>query len=310
MIIDAHCDVLAKLYAQSELRFDQESDMDVTMPRLKRANVLMQLFAIYIPQSISAPSIQHIYEYIHIFNTRIVKPNSEIQVIRNAEHLRQSMKSGKIGAMLTLEGADALQGHVGYVETLFELGVRSLQMTWNYGNWAADGVLEPRQAGLTLKGKELVKACARTGMILDVSHLAERGFWEAAELYGKPFIASHANAYSVCKHPRNLTDEQIRALIDADGRIGITFVPYFVSQVDRPSIDHLLRHIEHVCALGGERHVMFGSDFDGIDRWIVDLEHAGKWTKLKEALQAHYSSSLADDFLWRNAFTFFERTLP
>src|SRR5690606_34269437 len=127
--------------------------------------------------------------------------------------------------------------------------------------------LEPRGGGLTARGRELVAECNRLGIALDVSHLSERGFWELMERTQDAPIASHSNAKALCSHPRNLTDEQIHAIIKTGGRIGITFVPYFLRAGGGAAIDDVLRHLEHICSLGGAGHVAFGSDFDGIDQW-------------------------------------------
>ena len=125
-------------------------------------------------------------------------------------------------------------------------------------------MLEQRNGGFTERGRQLIEQCHRTGIILDVSHLSQAGFWEMAELTQGPVIASHSNAYSICPHPRNLSDEQIRALIALNGMIGITFVPWFIrSGVERVTPEDVLPHIEKICELGGEKHIMFGSDFDG-----------------------------------------------
>lgn len=102
--------------------------------------------------------------------------------------------------------------------------MRFLGITWNYANWAADGVLEQRNGGFTEKGRMLIEWCNDSGMLLDVSHLSQAGFWELADLSTRPFIASHSNAAAICGHVRNLNDEQIKALIAMDGRMGLTFI--------------------------------------------------------------------------------------
>ncbi len=124
-------------------------------------------------------------------------------------------------------------------------------ITWNYANWAGDGVLEQRNAGLTNKGREMIRYCNKLGMLLDVSHLSESGFWEVMEQSDTPPVASHSNARYVQNHVRNLLDEQIRALIARDGRIGLVFYPPFVKDGADVRAEDLLPHIEHICSLGG-----------------------------------------------------------
>ena len=145
---------------------------------------------------------------------------------------------------------------------------------------------------------------------MDVSHLTDSGFWELADLTSRPFIASHSNARRICSHPRNLNDDQIRAIIAMDGRIGITYVPYFVSSEPRVAVADVLKHIDHICSLGGERHLMLGSDFDGISSYVDGLRHPGEMTALTAALRAAYSDEQASRFLNGNAISFLLCNLP
>ena len=220
------------------------------------------------------------------------------------------MDGDRIGALLSLEGVDSLQGNLAYLRILYHLGVRIVGVTWNRANWAADGVLEPRKGGFTAAGMDLIKECNRLGMIMDVSHLSEKAFWELLESSRKPVIASHSNASAISPRLRNLSDDQIRSLIQTGGVMGITFVPPFVSDEQPVPIDRILRHIDHVCALGGRCHIGFGSDFDGIKEWIAGLEHAGRYDRLVNLLLRHYREEDARLFLHGNWFRYFMKQLP
>ncbi|MFC5401440.1 dipeptidase [Cohnella soli] len=308
-IFDAHCDVLSKLLENPELDFVHERHrLDVTLDRMVEANIGVQNFAIYLSERMSR-QFQFVLDSIDLFCQRILS-NPQMRFVRSKNDLRRVAAEGSIGAMLSLEGVDALQENLANVRILFYLGVRSVGITWNYANWAADGVLEPRRGGLTELGRNLVKECNRIGMILDVSHLSERGFWELAELSNKPFIASHSNVYAVRQHPRNLNDEQIKSIISSEGVMGITFVSPFVDAVQPVAIDKLLPHIDRVCSLGGSRHLGLGSDFDGIKEWMIGLEHAGKYGQLVELLQKHYSESDVKRFVYGNWYDFYSKHLP
>jgi len=309
MIIDAHCDVLCKLFLRPDIGFTDEAGLDVNLQRLMQAGALLQCFAVYLPEAAEPHSFGHVLRQIQLFHDKVLQ-HPEMVFVRTADDLRRTVPGKRIGAMLTLEGADGLQGQPELVRTLFDLGVRCLQPTWNYANWAADGVLEPRNAGLSVRGMRLVDECSRVGMILDMAHLGERGFWEAASRYGRPFIVSHANARAVCDHPRNLDDLQIGAVIQSGGLIGITFVPPFLHSSGTAGIDDVIRHIEHICALGGERHLMLGSDFDGIDRWVNGLRHPGQIHALIEALERRFPAATVEGICWNNAYRFFQRHLP
>lgn len=307
-IIDAHCDLLEKLSLHPDLEFKQESIYaDVSYPRLHKAGVAVQLFALYLSDK-KRITFERLLEQVDAFYQKVAAHDG-VRFVRTRKDLEEAGASGKLGALLTLEGADALEGSMTYVRSAFYLGVRMLGLTWNQSNWAADGVMEPRKGGLTVKGKQLVRECVRLGIILDVSHLGEKGFWELTELSTRPFVATHSNAQAVCSHPRNLSDDQIKVLIQQGGVMGLTFVPWFV-KASEPSVKDILTHIDHICALGGARHIGFGSDFDGIDYHIPGLEHPGMYDRLGNELYKHYGTALADDFLHGNWYRFLMDHLP
>lgn len=308
-IFDAHCDVLSKLLENPKLDFVHENRLlDVTLDKMIESDIGIQNFAIYLPEQFSG-EFRQVLRSIDLFHERILS-NPQMHFIRSKDELQAARERGLIGAMLSLEGVDALQGDLTYVRILFYLGVRSIGITWNHANWAADGVMEPRKGGLTTKGKSLIKECNRLGIILDTSHLSEKGFWELIELSDKPNIASHSNASKIRQHLRNLNDEQITSIIRTEGVIGVTFVSPFVYPGEPVSMDKLLPHIDHICSLGGSRHIGLGSDFDGIKEWITGLEHAGKYYQLVELLQKHYSEEDVEHFVYKNWYNFYLKNLP
>lgn len=310
-IIDLHCDVLSKLQLQRGLQFSDDERLDVNVKRMIQGRVGVQCFAIYLSEKLGKPQMGHILEQLDLFGSEVVAQG--ILPIRTAQELEEAENQGRLGGLLSIEGADGLEGNLHYVQVCYERGVRLLGLTWNYANWAADGILEPRGGGLTPAGRELVRLCQRLGIILDVSHLSVKGFWELAgmaEAAKAPLIASHSNAYTVCPHARNLQDDQIRALISLNGRIGITFVPWFVKQAKTVERMDILPHLDHVCALGGEKHIMFGSDFDGIESHVKGLEHAGKYEEWADLLLKYYPEELVTGWLYGNAREFLLRWLP
>lgn len=307
-IIDAHCDLLDKMALHQDLEFRQDSlYADVSFPRLQKGGVAVQCFAVFVTEK-KGIRFERLLEGFDIFHQKIIT-HDHVQFVRSKQDLARAASSGKLGAILTLEGADGLEGSMVYLRTAYQLGVRMLGLTWNQANWAADGVMEPRKGGLTVKGKQLVRECNRLGIILDVSHLGERGFWELTELSIQPLAASHSNAQAVCSHPRNLSDDQIRALIVKGGVIGLTFVPWFVN-ASEPSVKDILLHIDHIAGLGGARHIGFGSDFDGIDYHIPGLEHPGQYDRLANELFKRYSPKEAEGFLFDNWNRFLSDNLP
>jgi len=309
---DMHCDALSKMILAPDIRFEDDPRLDVTMKRLRSAQIELQGFAIYISDAWKGKPFDAVLASVDAFRRRIAA-RPDVLPIRTKADVRRLTEPGetRTGALLTLEGADGLEGSLMYARIAYDLGVRALGLTWNHANWAADGVREPRGGGFTAAGKRLVAECDRLGVVLDVSHLSVKGFWELLELSGRPPIASHSNALALCDHPRNLSDDQIRALLGAGGVIGLTFVPYFLRGDGRPAaIDDVLRHLDHVCALGGEAQVGFGSDFDGIDEWVSGLEQPEGYDRLEEALHKYYSSQQVEGFLRKNWLSYYYRWLP
>lgn len=308
-VADFHCDVLSKLQHSPDIDFRQDIRLDVTGERLNAGGVGLQVFAIYLSAVTGRPCFEKILGQIELFREKVVGPGG-LRWLRWREEMNDQIDIGMNWGMLSLEGVDGLEGNLFYAELCFELGVRFLGVTWNYANWAADGVLEQRNGGFTQKGRGLIEWCNSSGMLLDVSHLAPAGFWELAERSKRPFIASHSNAAAICGHPRNLSDDQIKALIAMDGRMGLTFYPWFVCEGGEAVTTDLLRHIEHVCSLGGSRHLMFGSDFDGIDSWVRGLEHPGKYPEFTELLLKYYPEEEVKGWLFGNASVFLAKQLP
>jgi len=296
-IIDGHCDLISKMLL----------DPNVHMPQLQQANIALQFFAVYIPEKFTQFTFSHILASIDLFYQKILK-HPELILIRNREDLAIMMAKQKLGALLTLEGVEGLVGSLTNLRIAYYLGVRSIGITWNNANWAADGVMEPRKGGFTNEGKKLIGECEQLGIILDVSHLSETAFWQLTEISSKSLIASHSNAYDICPHPRNLSNQQITEIIRKEGMIGLTFVPSFIKPKGA-QLGDLMKHIDHICGLGGEDHLGFGSDFDGFDKFIPGLEHAGHYKNLCAELYKFYSNGLVEKLLFQNWFHFLERNL-
>lgn len=323
-VVDFHCDVLCKMQLNSQVDFSHPS-LDVTKERLLEGNVWLQTFAIYISQVLGKPRMEHVVRQTELFRQHVLSSLGGLRPLLWREDLQEQDESARKlvhlddngtdqthspWALLSLEGADPLEGNPFYAELCYAMGIRLIGLTWNDANWAADGIMEPRGGGLTRKGHELVKRCNELGMLLDVSHLSVQGFWEVLEEATLPPIASHSNAFAVCSHPRNLRDDQIRALIACNGRIGLTFVTMFIQEQGTVTAEDLVPHIEHICDLGGAEHMMFGSDFDGIVRHVQGLEHPGKYPDFAELLLKHYPEELVKGWLGGHALHYLQTNLP
>ncbi|MCQ4086583.1 dipeptidase [Saccharibacillus sp. JS10] len=305
-IIDLHCDALAKIEAsQGVLSFADAPELATNLQRLRSGEVVIQGFAIFVDPALpGAMRFQSCLDQIHYFYDEVLDKHPEMTLITEWSQIG-NLPSGQIGALLTLEGVDPIENDLKRLHLLYRLGVRSVGLTWNYGNQAADGVLEPRGGGLTMIGRDIVAMNNRYGMLTDVSHLNELGFWEVMELAKYP-IASHSNARALCDHPRNLTDEQLTAMFKRGAQVHAVYCPPFIvestglEETTTVTINDLIRHIEHMCELGGERHIGLGSDFDGITYTVEDLGHAGQSQNLINELLKRYSEDQVRGFAFDN----------
>jgi membrane dipeptidase len=195
-----------------------------------------------------------------------VEDSDELRVVRRADDLDAVLASDEVGLVLHFEGCRPLLGRPELARAFHELGLRSAQLTWNYRNEVADGIGAPAPGGLTAAGREAVAELDRLGFLFDVSHLAEQGFWELVELARSPVVASHANASAVWSHPRNLTDEQARAIAATGGYVGVCFFPAFIGP--EPSLERLLDHVDHLAEVVGVDHIAVGPDYV---EFVLDL---------------------------------------
>ena len=300
-IIDLHCDALLKLWrADGNLSFADAAELDTNKQRLQEGGIKVQCFAIYTPTQLpSEQRYQAALDQVYYFRTEVLAKNPEMKQIREWSDF-DTLQDGEIGAMLTLEGVEPIGNDLKKLHHLVELGVRAVGLTWNYANLAADGAEEPRNGGLSLFGREIVKFHNEHKILTDVSHLSERGFWDVIEL-ADYLIASHSNARALCDHPRNLRDEQAKALFGKGGNLHVVYYPPFVKEQGSAAISDLIRHIDHFCALGGVRNIGLGSDFDGIgDNKLEGLDHAGMTYNLINELLKRYSEEEVRGFAGEN----------
>ncbi|MGY3717421.1 dipeptidase [Sutcliffiella cohnii] len=304
-IFDAHSDVLYKMWLDPTISFHNSPQLHITSQQLKSSGSKIQCFAIYVPENVKIHAFEVAIQMIDIFYEKIINKTPNLKLIRTKEDINH-LKEEEIGAILTLEGCESIGSSIERLRALYRLGVSSVGLTWNFANEVADGVLERRGAGLTNFGREVVLENNKHNIWTDVSHLSEKGFWEVMEL-GNRVIASHSNVKELCNHPRNLTDDQIKMLVEKDGVIGITFVPPFLVENGNATVFDIIKHVDHVCALGGEDHVGFGSDFDGITETVQGLSTFSEYENLINILLNYYTDTQVQKFLFDNFVRKFPR---
>ncbi|ERM90762.1 dipeptidase [Caldanaerobacter subterraneus] len=301
MFVDFHCDTLYSLVDKGTDFFERTEEGHVDFPRMKEGKVHLQVFAVFVDPKFmrknAATMALKLIDKMH----EIIDKSSEIELVLRGEDIDRIKSEGKIGALLSVEGGEALEGEIALLRIFYKLGVRAITLTWSLRNDLGDGVDGVPDAGLTSFGKQVVKEMNRLGMIVDVSHLNEKGFWDVIEISEKPVIASHSNAKALCSHRRNLTDEQIKAIAQKGGVIGINFAPQFLRDDKRATIEDVLNHIDYMVDLVGEDYVGFGSDFDGISSTPEGLEDISKFPKIVEGLiKRGYTQEQIDKITHKN----------
>jgi len=267
IIVDGHCDTLLELFKNKQAFWVYNEKRHLDWPRMQKGQVGLQFMSIYIePQYKPCGSLSRVLEVLDYFH-QLQREGQGLPLTVTTKKDLSSLNSTVPRVLLAIEGGEALEGKLSNLRILCKLGFRSLTLTWNQRNQIADGVWEKESGGgLTTFGREVVQEMNRLGMLIDVSHLAESGFWEVLSLSKQPITATHSCCNALYQHPRNLTDAQLQALAEKQGIVGINFYPYFLGENPYDiTIDHVLKHLEHAVNVAGIDHVGLGSDFDGIE---------------------------------------------
>ena len=301
-IVDAHVDTLLDIMSPparpmklpTPRNFSERSSKGhVDLPRLLESGVDLQIFAAYIqPEYKIERALHRVVQLIDSFYQVLQTNQTKMSLFTKVLDVQEAEKQGKIAAMLSIEGGEAVEADLSVLRMLHRLGVRAMTLTWNERNQIADGAAEGRtKGGLTNFGIELVSEMNKIGMVVDVSHLSDAGFFDVIETSKRPIIASHSNCRALCNHRRNLTDEMIKLLAEKDGVMGMNFAPAFVDEnQNNATLERILDHIDHVVKVAGVEHVGLGSDFDGIESTPKGLEDVTKMPSITDGLlRRHYS---------------------
>ena len=312
-MIDLHCDtlMLCTLRNKHPLR---ENRGAVSLEKMRSGGVHAQCFAIYIPtgqqaleEGLRLGPYEYYREALRVYRQELEKSRDMILPALCAEDITSNMEKGLMSSILTVEDAVLLEGRLSRIAELYSDGVRMMSLCWNYENElcfpnSPDEDIMVR--GLKAFGFDCVEEMNRLGMAVDVSHLSKGGFWDVARRSKKPFAASHSCAFSLCPHPRNLDDEQLRALADKGGIVGVNFYPAFLSADESGSAEHIVRHMKHIYTTAGIDCISLGSDFDGFDM-ACELDSCDKLPILRRALEKAFSPGEADKICSLNALRFF-----
>jgi len=324
-IFDGHNDVLLALYERDRGEgvtfFDRSEKGHLDLPRARAGGFAGGFFAVYIPADPAVPKAepynftsdgpldmplppplelayaqQTAFAMSALLFRAEAESNGQLKVVRTADELAACLRDGVLATILHFEGAEAIDPELNALEVFYQAGLRSLGIVWSRPTAFGNGVpfafphSPDTGPGLTDAGKQLVRACNRLGIMLDLSHLNEQGFWDVAKLSDAPLVATHSNAHALCASSRNLTDKQLAAIKESDGMVGLNFAVCFLREdgdnnADTP-IDVMVQQIAYLVERVGIDRVGFGSDFDGA-KIPSELGDVAGMPKLIAALRAH-----------------------
>lgn len=287
-LFDLHCDTLTELYGRNENLLNCTTA--VSLSGMNRFEKISRAFAIFIPDSLDECKVKEHYD--NLLNT--FKFNKSLVSPQNPD----------IDMFLTVENGRILQKNLKNVEMLKKDGVKVLTITWNGENEIGFGQL--KNAGLKDFGIDCVKELEKNNIVIDVSHLSDKGFSDVCKYTTKPFVATHSNCRKICNHKRNLTDEQLKEIIKREGLVGLNFYHTFLNNSpQKASCEDVLRHAEHILALGGESTLCIGTDFDGAEI-IRELDRDEKLLNLEALfLNNGFGTQITEKILYQNASRFY-----
>jgi membrane dipeptidase len=344
-IFDGHNDALLRLYrhggADAAAKFLEGEDKGhLDLPKARQGGFAGGLFAIFVPSpkrkdgndkpsgqgngDAEPPALDAMQAQQTVFAMasllyRIERQSQgRVRVCRTVEDIERCFVDDVLAAVLHIEGAEAIAGDFALLDVLYEAGLRSLGPVWSRPNIFGHGVpfrcpsSPDTGPGLTDLGKALVGACNRLHILVDLSHLNERGFWDVAEVSDAPLVATHSNAHAICPHSRNLTDRQLAAIRQSGGFVGVNFATSFLrpdGQHNRTTpLDLVVQHIEHMLGYAGEDGVGFGSDFDGA-MIPAEIGNAAGLQNLVQAMrQRGFAEPLIEKLCFRNWLRVLRRT--
>lgn len=297
IICDTHCDTL---YMRA---LEKGKTPCVTMEAMKRGGMSLQTCTLFAGSKGMSdhPYDKAMAEYAAFEHLAAAEGWQKVSSPLEAEE-------GKVKILLSIEGGEIFEGSVERVHEFHERGVRMAALTWNNENEIAYPAKGGTKNGIKPQGWEILGAMADLKMAADTSHLNEAGFWDLIDRHSQPPMASHSCAAKLRPHFRNLTDEQIRAMAKRGGWIGVNFYPNFLTDTGRAGVEDIVRHIDHMCQLGAEKHVGFGSDFDGIEINPYDCQSPADIPKILDGLRAlGYSEEAVEDIAGRNFLAYYRR---
>lgn len=321
-VVDMHCDTILQLFKRGGSLL--ENDLNIDLKKMIKGDYLLQNFAMFVNLASNPDPLKKAQQLIDLYYTEIEKYPELIKPIYCYQDILDNQKNGVMSAMLTLEEGAVVGNDLAILRNYYRLGVRMITLTWNhpngigYPNLVSSDSYEDlyhlnTQDGLTDFGIKYIQEMERLGIIIDVSHLSDAGFYDVLKYTTKPFVASHSNARSVCGVARNMSDDMIRELAKRNGVMGINFCGDFLKPSnhggERSCVADMVKHIMYIKELVGIDYVGLGSDFDGIDQ-NLELADASMMKMLADALtEAGLSDEEIEKVYYKNVLRVYREIL-
>jgi membrane dipeptidase len=310
LIVDGHFDLLMDIQIQREKGRTKVIETDY-LPRFVQGGVNVIIAAVFVDsQFLPEMALRKALGQISALYEELKESPQHLMICYNGADMETAKKSGKIGFLLSLEGAEPLGTDLSLLRVFYELGVRNLGLVWSRRNAVGDGsffhpVREGRKGGITSFGVKVIEEAERLGVLIDVSHLNDEGFWDVMDMSQKPIIASHSNARKLCSTMRNLTDEQIEAIALKNGVIGVNAVSMLVGDDDSSStINQLVNHVDYLVNIVGINHVGLGLDLcDDFMKYVAPDDLASMPRKPFDVISGHQSLSRFIDGLIKRGYS-------
>ena len=313
-ICDCHCDTLSELYKQDKGLY--ANDLMLDAERILQNGGGLQFMAMFIPTEVfragagATYTLKLIDTYLRSLK-ELEQKGIRVNRILGSNDLEQ-LPNPEFNTLLAIEEGGALDGSIEVLRVYYELGVRCMTLVWSNRNDIADGVNEEcSKSGLTMFGRQVVAEMNRLGMAVDVSHISTYGFWDVLEHSTKPIIATHSCAYSLCDHPRNLRDDQLKALAKSGGFVGINFAGQFLEKDWQDAcIESVYRHLAYMMdMMGSDDFLGFGSDFDGIKHPPYNLRGVHEFPQLFDYLGKKFRIETMEKLAYKNCIEFLKKVL-
>lgn len=301
-LFDSHSDTVHMACAAGKRL--RENDMHLDLIRSARFSPRGQVFSVWGNPKKDPPMFEPVMTY---FERELAENSDLIALCRSAEDIRSAQEAGRCAALLSIEGAEQIECSTALLKQAHARGVSIIHICWNYDN-ILTGSATDGQGGLTEAGREFVRTAFALGMLIDLSHISERAFWDVLEMTDRPLLAGHSDSAAVCAHPRNLTDAQFRALAQRGGIAGLNLSPRFLG--GGQDIEAVVDHAAHFLSLGGEKAVCLGTDLDGVTALPDGLRGIEDFGAIYEAmLRRNWSEDLVRGVFFDNLNQFFMRAL-